>query len=145
MFICWWCLSFMNELQYCVLLDLVEYIMHLCLLLFMIQLLLCSWVYSLSFPKVYNQENTSETLNLVCFIEFYLRLCWLVSLALETISGTNNTFWNVVPQNSSKAQSQTSEKGSNANLVKVQKNNLIVTSLQASTKNGFEKKNYKNR
>ena len=46
-------------------------------------------MYSLSFPKVYNQENTSETLNLVCFIEFYLRLCWLVSLALETIYGTN--------------------------------------------------------
>ena len=40
---------------------------------------------------------------------------------------------------SSKAQIQTSEKGSNANLVKVQKNNLIVTSLQASIENGFEK------
>ena len=43
-------------------------------------------------------------------------------------------------EKSSKAQIQTSEKGSNANLVKVQKNNLIVTSLQASTKNGSEKK-----
>ena len=42
-------------------------------------------------------------------------------------------------EKSSKAQIQTSEKGSNANLVKVQKNNLIVTSLQASTKNGSEK------
>jgi len=42
-------------------------------------------------------------------------------------------------EKSSKAQIQTSEKGSNANLVKVQKNNLIVTSLQASTENGSEK------
>ena len=42
-------------------------------------------------------------------------------------------------ENSSKAQIQTSEKGSNANLVKVQKNNLIVASLQASIENGFEK------
>ena len=42
-------------------------------------------------------------------------------------------------ENSLKAQIQTSEKGSNANLVKVQKNNLIVTSLQASTENGSEK------
>ena len=38
---------------------------------------------------IYNQENTSETLNLFHFIKFCLRLCWLVSLALETISGTN--------------------------------------------------------
>ena len=38
-----------------------------------------------------------------------------------------------------KAQIETSEKGSNANLIKVQKNNLIVTSLQASIENGFEK------
>ena len=44
-----------------------------------------------------------------------------------------------VIQNSSKAQVQTLEKGSNPKLVKVQKNNLIVTSLQASTKNGSEK------
>ena len=36
-------------------------------------------------------------------------------------------------EKSSKAQIQTSKKGSNAKLVKVQKNNLIVTSLQAST------------
>ena len=42
-------------------------------------------------------------------------------------------------EKSSKAQIQTSEKGSNVNLVKVQKNNLIVTSLQASTKNGSKK------
>ena len=42
-------------------------------------------------------------------------------------------------EKSSKAQIQTSEKGSNANLVKVQKNNLIVTSLQASIDNGSEK------
>ena len=42
-------------------------------------------------------------------------------------------------EKSSKAKIKTSEKGSNANLVKVQKNNLIVTSLQASTENGFEK------
>ena len=42
-------------------------------------------------------------------------------------------------ENSSKAQIKTSEKGSNTNLVKVQKNNLIVTSLQASTENGSEK------
>ena len=42
-------------------------------------------------------------------------------------------------EKSSKAQIQTSEKGSNTNLVKVQKNNLIVTSLQASTENGSEK------
>ena len=42
-------------------------------------------------------------------------------------------------EKSSKAQIQTSEKGSNANLVKVQKNNLIVTSLQAATENGSEK------
>ena len=52
MFICWWCLSFMNELQYCLLLDLVESIMHLCLILLMIQLLLCSRIYFLSFPKI---------------------------------------------------------------------------------------------
>ena len=32
-------------------------------------------------------------------------------------------------ENSSKAQIQTSKKGGNANLIKVQKNNLIVTSL----------------
>ena len=38
---------------------------------------------------IHNQENISETLNPIYFIEFYLRLCWLVSLALETISGTN--------------------------------------------------------
>jgi len=38
-------------------------------------------------------RNISETLNLVYFIEFYLRLCWLVSLALETISGTNSMKW----------------------------------------------------
>ena len=47
-------------------------------------------------------------------------------------------------EKSSKAQIQTSKKGSNANLVKVQKNNLIVTSLQASTKR-VPKNNYKNR
>ena len=46
-------------------------------------------------------------------------------------------------EKSSKAQIQTSEKGSNAKLIKVQKNNLIVRSLQASTENGSEK-NYKN-
>ena len=46
-------------------------------------------MYSLLVPKVYNQENTSETLNLFHFIEFCLSVCWLVSLALETISGTN--------------------------------------------------------
>ena len=43
-------------------------------------------------------------------------------------------------EKSSKAQIQTSEKGSNANLVKVQKNNLIVTLLQASTENGSKKR-----
>ena len=42
-------------------------------------------------------------------------------------------------EKSSKAQIQTPKKRSNANLVKVQKNNLIVTSLQASTENGSEK------
>ena len=42
-------------------------------------------------------------------------------------------------EKSSKAQIQTSKKGSNANLIKVQKNNLIVTSLQASTENDSEK------
>ena len=42
-------------------------------------------------------------------------------------------------ENSSKAQIQTSEKGSNENLVKVQKKNLIVTSLQASTENSSKK------
>ena len=36
-------------------------------------------------------------------------------------------------EKSSKAQIQTSEKESNANLIKVKKNNLIVTSLQEST------------
>ena len=40
---------------------------------------------------------------------------------------------------SSKAQIQTSEKRSNTKLVKAQKNNLIVTSLQASIENGFKK------
>ena len=40
-------------------------------------------------PKVHNQETFQKPLNFVYFIEFYLRLCWLVSLALETISGTN--------------------------------------------------------
>ena len=39
-------------------------------------------------------------------------------------------------ENSSKAQIQTLENGSNAKLIKVQKNNLIVTSLQALTENG---------
>ena len=39
--------------------------------------------------QIYNQENISETLNPIYFIDFILRLCWLVSLALETISGTN--------------------------------------------------------
>ena len=42
-------------------------------------------------------------------------------------------------ENSSKAQIQTSEKGSNANLLKFQKENLIVTSLQASIENGSKK------
>ena len=42
-------------------------------------------------------------------------------------------------EKSSKAQIQTSEKGINENLIKVQKNNLIVTSLQASTENGSKK------
>ena len=42
---------------------------------------------------IHNQENTSETLNLFHFIKFCLRLCWLVSLALETISGTNTIGW----------------------------------------------------
>ena len=42
-------------------------------------------------------------------------------------------------EKSSKSQIQTSEKGINTNLVKAQKNNLIVKSLQASTKNGYEK------
>ena len=42
-------------------------------------------------------------------------------------------------EKSSKAQIQTSEKGRNAKLVKVEKNNLTITSLQASTKNGPEK------
>ena len=44
-----------------------------------------------------------------------------------------------VIEKSSKAQIQTLEKGNNANLIKVQKNNFIVTSLQTSTENGFEK------
>ena len=39
--------------------------------------------------QIYNQENISETLNPIYFIDFILRLCWLVSLALETISGKN--------------------------------------------------------
>ena len=38
---------------------------------------------------IHNQETFQKPLNFVYFIEFYLRLCWLVSLALETISGTN--------------------------------------------------------
>ena len=42
-------------------------------------------------------------------------------------------------EKSSKAQIQTSKKGSNAYIVKVKNKNLIVTSLQASTKNGSEK------
>ena len=42
-------------------------------------------------------------------------------------------------EKSSKVQIQTFENGSNAKLVKVQKNNLIVTSLQESTENGSEK------
>ena len=42
-------------------------------------------------------------------------------------------------EKSLKAQIQTSKKGSNENLVKIQKNNLIVTLLQASIENGFEK------
>ena len=42
-------------------------------------------------------------------------------------------------ENSSKAQIQTSEKRSNTKLGKAQKNYLIVTSLQALIKNGFEK------
>ena len=46
---------------------------------------------------------------------------------------------NNIIEKSSKTQIQTLEKGSNAKLVKVQKNNLIVTSLQASTENGSEK------
>ena len=48
-------------------------------------------------------------------------------------------------EKSSKAQIQTSEKGSNTKLVnaQIQKNNHIVTSLQASIENGFEKESQK--
>ena len=61
------CLLWMNfNTLFCWIL--LNVFMHLCLLLFMIQLLLCSWVYSLSFPKFYNQENTSKTLNLVTLL-----------------------------------------------------------------------------
>ena len=41
------------------------------------------------FPKFTTKKTFHKPLNFVYFIEFYLRLCWLVSLALETISGTN--------------------------------------------------------
>ena len=48
-------------------------------------------------------------------------------------------------EKSSKGQIQTSEKGSNTKLVnaQIQKNNHIVTSLQASTKNGSQKQSQK--
>ena len=48
-------------------------------------------------------------------------------------------------EKSSKAQIQTSKKRSNTNLVnaQIQKNNHIVTSLQASTKNDSEKQSQK--
>ena len=41
------------------------------------------------FPKFTTKKKFQKPLNFVYFIEFYLRLCRLVSLALETISGTN--------------------------------------------------------
>ena len=41
------------------------------------------------FPKFTTKKTFQKPLKFVYFIEFYLRFCWLVSLALETISGTN--------------------------------------------------------
>ena len=69
------------------LLDLVEYIMHLCPLLFMIQLLFCSWVYSLFVPKVHNQENISETLKL-CLLYWVL-----FEIVLACFFSLGNNFW----------------------------------------------------
>ena len=51
--------------------------------------------------------------------------CKRSSVGKETMTNTI--------ENSSKGQIKTLEKGSNANLIKVKKNNLIVTSLQEST------------
>ena len=59
-------------------------------------------------------------------------------LYCKSLSVDKETMTNAIDK-SSKAQIQTSEKQSNANLAKVQKKNLIVTSLRESTKNGFEK------
>ena len=88
MFVCWWCLSFMNKLQY-----VLCWILLIILCIFVINFLwfspcLAHGCIPCCSPDL-QPRNIAETLNLVCFIEFYLRLCWLVSLALETISGTN--------------------------------------------------------
>ena len=80
----------MNELQYNVLLDSGDYMMHLCLSLLMIQFLFGSWVYSLFVTKLYNQENISETLKPSLLYWFFFEIvlaCFFI--ALETISGTN--------------------------------------------------------
>ena len=60
-FTCDACQSWMN-FKTIFWLILVEYIMHLCLSLLMIQLLFSSWVYSLLVSKLYNQKNLPETL-----------------------------------------------------------------------------------
>ena len=46
-------------------------------------------MYSQTVLKVHNQKHIAETLNLSVLLNFILSVCWLVSLALETISGTN--------------------------------------------------------
>ena len=49
---------------------LVDYVMHLCPYLFMIQFMFNLWVYSLLVTQTHNQENISETLNPIYLIDF---------------------------------------------------------------------------
>ena len=66
---------------------LVDYVMHLCPYLFMIQLLFFSWVYSLFVPKVHNQENNLETLKL-CLLYWVL-----FEIVLACFFSLGNNFW----------------------------------------------------
>ena len=72
--------SFVGSLLYtCI------FISYLCL----IQLLLIHWMYSLYVFETYNQTHINKTLNPSLNWVLLLRLCWHVSLALETVSDTN--------------------------------------------------------
>ena len=87
-FTCDACQSWMN-FKTIFWLILVEYIMHLCLSLLMIQLLFSSWAYSLFVSKLYNQKNLPKTLKPSLLYWVFWDCVGLFLHSLETISCTN--------------------------------------------------------